>query len=135
LYPNTFHVKDRKTGKTTSYEQYRFPGKNGLELDTSQVINDVLASGKRLSPGHPLCGLLLATGGLMPRYLFHGRWIDAGLVVTTTDAAEHYGTMRLWTDCLSKTKKSVMRRPDLFRDPVESGALYLAPSLPKLRYD
>src|SRR5437763_9045022 len=72
LCPKTFHHKDRKTGKTSSYEQYRFPGKNGLELDTSPVINHVLTFGKKLSPWRPLCGLLLATGGLMPRHLFHG---------------------------------------------------------------
>ena len=105
LSSKTFHEQDCKTGKTSSYEQYRFSGKNGLELDTSEVINHMLTYGKRLSPGRPLRGLLLATGGLMPQDLFHGGLIDAVLVMTTTDGAEHRGQIRLWTDRPGRTKK------------------------------
>ena len=122
LSSKTFHEQDCKTGKTSSYEQYRFSGKNGLELDTSEVINHMLTYGKRLSPGRPLRGLLLATGGLMPQDLFHGGLIDAVLVITTTDGAEHRGQITLWTDRPGRIRKPVMRRPDLFRGPVESGA-------------
>jgi len=35
----------------------------------------------------------------------HGDWIDAVLVMTTTDGAEHRGQIRLWTDRPGRTKK------------------------------
>jgi hypothetical protein len=96
LLPRTFTSRDRRN-KTTTYELYEFPGKNGFEFDTDVVINHQLQEGKKLHPQRPVSGLLLAIGGMMPE-LFHGGWVRPTFVITTSDHADYRQELCLWTD-------------------------------------
>jgi hypothetical protein len=120
LSPKTITVKDRKRQKNASYQQYRFSGKNGLELPTTEVINHFLTFGKRLFPRRPLSGYLLATGGFMPQQLFHGGWVDLTLIITTTDHAEYSKTIRVLTERLERRTQHSVRKSNLFGDKLQS---------------
>jgi hypothetical protein len=107
LIPHTVAVKDRKNRTTISYEEYRFPGKNGLELPADTVINRTLIERKIVPPRRPVCGWLLAIGGMMARDLFSGGWVDAILVISTRDRTEFSEPLCFWSDRLEH------RRPPL----------------------
>jgi hypothetical protein len=112
LVPQTITVTARKSKKSYSYEQYKFPGKNGLDLPTTKVINHALTFGKSLPPRRPICGWLLATGGFMPRNLLHGGWVDLTLVITTTDHAKYSERVHLWTERLEHRAPSSAPKPE-----------------------
>lgn len=104
-----------EAGKT---ECYRFPGGSGLEFHRDLVMNHVLEDG-RLTPKCPLRGLLLATGGLMPKSLQHGGWVDATFVLTASDHAEHTSIVRLWTERLDVKPKRAKRKYNLYDEEIE----------------
>jgi hypothetical protein len=106
-----------EVGKT---ESYRFPGGSRLEFDRDVVINHVLEDG-RLTPKCPLRGLLLATGGLMPKNLQHGGWVDATFVLTASDHAEYLSTVRLWTERLEVKPKRAKRKYNLCDEEIGHG--------------
>lgn len=123
LPPHTITYKDRKKTKASSYEQYRFPGRNGLELPTEGVINHALTPGARLFARRPVRGWLLATGGLMPKGLLQGAEINSTLVITTSDHLEHRKEIVLWGERLQNRPTRRNRTSSLFERPaiVEHG--------------
>ena len=123
LTPHEVSAKNRGDQSTSSYEVYRFPGKNGLELPAGDVINSRLLEKKMLPARRPICGWLLATGGLMPRHLLNGGWIDVRLVITTWDHTEFCQPIRLWTERLERRHRSALRTHDLFENRIEGRLL------------
>jgi hypothetical protein len=117
LTPHTLTIKQRKE-PAIPYEAYRFPGRIGLEFPRGEVINHFLTEGKRLSPERPIHGWLLAIGGMMPRYLLHGGWTDATLVITTSDHVDHCHEILLWTERLQARPERTERRSNLFGNPI-----------------
>lgn len=59
----------------------------------------------------------------MPRDLFHGGWVDARLVITTSDYVEYSETMHLWVERLSHRKQHPTRKSTLFEDVLHTKAL------------
>jgi hypothetical protein len=118
LLPHTANFKDRKKNKTSSYEQYKFPGKNGLELPAEDVINHVLTQGTRLLARRPARGWLLATGGPMPNDLLQGAQINSTLVITTSDHVKHGNQILLWIERLQTRPTRPERTSSLFERPV-----------------
>ena len=104
LTPHPFTIKCRKK-RDISYEAYRFPGKNGLELRCKEVLNHLLEEGRRLIPKRPFHGWLLATGGPMPAHLQHGQWLGVTLAIIASDHIEYTRKLRLWTDRLASKPK------------------------------
>lgn len=100
LRPHEVALTNRQK-KTVRFEEYKFPGKCGLEIELDEVINRTLIEKKVLPPRRPISGWLLAIGGLMPAHLFHGGWINAEVVITTSDQAQYIEPICLWTDCLN----------------------------------
>jgi hypothetical protein len=89
LMPRTIKTDSAKRQKRGSYQLYKFPGKNGLELPVSEVVNGALMRGQSLRPRRPVSGWLLATGGIMPQALLNGDRVNATLSITTSDHVEH----------------------------------------------
>lgn len=123
LLPHTVNFKDRNKAKASSYDQYRFPGKNGLELPTGEVINHALTQGSRLCPRRPVRGWLLATGRPMRKDLIQGTEIKSSLVITTSDHVEHCMQMVLWTERLQARPTRPKRRASLFENPIATERL------------
>jgi hypothetical protein len=117
LPPKTATFKNRKKAKASSYERYKFPGKNGLELPTEEVINHALTLGSRLFASRPVRGWLLATGGPMPDDLIQGAQINSTLIVTTSDHVEHRKQIVLWTERLQARPIRQKRPSGLFERP------------------
>jgi hypothetical protein len=120
LPPHTITYKDRKKTKASSYEQYRFPGRNGLELPFEEVINRALTPGARLFTRRPVRGWLLATGGLMPKGLLQGAEINSTLVITTSDHLEHRKEIVLWGERLQNRPTHRNRTSSLFERPAKA---------------
>jgi hypothetical protein len=114
LTPREIIAKNSRGATISRYQVYRFPGKNALELPAEDVINDAVVEKKMLPARRPVSGWLLAIGGLMPRHLFHGGWIDAVLVITASDHTELRKPIRLWTERLERKHRSTPRTVDLF---------------------
>jgi len=120
LIPHTVAVKDRKNRTTISYEEYRFPGKNGLELPADTVINRTLTERKIVPPRRPVCGWLLAIGGMMARDLFFGGWVDAILVIRTRDRTEFSEPLCFWSDRLEH-RRPALRIRDVYGTLIGKG--------------
>lgn len=118
LVPHTIVTKNRQGRTTSSYLEYRFPGKNSLELSADIVINRALVERKILPSRRPVCGLLLAIGGRMPRDLFHGGWVDATLVISTFDGTEFCQPIRFWTDRLEQRQQRPVCACNLHETPI-----------------
>ena len=65
----------------------------------------------------------LIAGGRMPSDLFHGGWIDAGVVITTWGHAEFCKPIRLWTERLGRKRRSAPRTLDLLGNLIQERAL------------
>ena len=104
LTPHLFTIKCRKK-RDISYEAYRFPGKNGLELKCEDVRNHRLEEGRRLAPKRPFRGWLLATGSPMPAHVQHGQWLGVILAIIGSDHTEYTRKLRLWTEHLARKPK------------------------------
>src|SRR5438067_2530781 len=117
LLPKTAIFKNRNKAKASSYERYKFPGKNGLELPIEEVINHALTPDTRLFPRRRVRGWLLATGGPMPKNLIQGAQIRSSLVITTSDHLEHREQILLWTERLQSRPTLPKRRASLFEKP------------------
>jgi hypothetical protein len=124
----------KETGRTVSYfvrkngrrervdvasESYCFSGTQ-LDYPHDLVLNHVLLKGCSLRPGCPLTGLLLATGGPMPRGLRHGQWLEPTLTLIASNHREYAAQIQLWTERLEVGKKRTKRIPNLYRDPLGS---------------
>jgi hypothetical protein len=107
LVARRISTKNGQDRTTAGYLEYRFPGKNGLELSSDVVINHTLVERKILPPRCPVGGYLLAIGGRMPRDLFHGGWVNASLVISTLDRAEFCESIQLWTDRPNQKQRPV----------------------------
>jgi hypothetical protein len=114
LIPHTIKAKNRGDKAASSYEVYRFPGKYGLELPAEDVINNRLLEKKILPARHPISGWLLATGGLMPRNLLNGGWVESRLVLTVSDHTQFCQPIRLWSERLERKRRSTPRTHDVF---------------------
>ena len=101
-----------------TYESYCFPGGAQLEYTRDLVLNHILLKGCALRPRCPLNGLLLATGGPMPRDLRHGQWLKPTLALIASDHREYMAQIRLWTERLEVDHKRATRTPNLYRDPL-----------------
>jgi hypothetical protein len=123
LTPHKVTSRNRRGAATSSYEEYRFPGRNGPELDSKDVINHVLIERKILPARRPICGWLLAIGDLMPRHLFRGGWIDAVLVITTSDHTEFCEPIHLWIERSERRRRSAPRTLDLFGNRIDGQVL------------
>jgi hypothetical protein len=133
LTPLRFTIKCRKK-RDFSYEAYRFPGKNGLELRCGEVLNHLLQEGKRLIPKRPFHGWLLATGGPMPTHLRHGQWLDASLAIIGSDHTEYTQRLHLWTERLTgKSRPRENKGSGIYATPAGSGVPDAArtPTLPQ----
>jgi hypothetical protein len=123
LAQHTVKVRNRHNSKITSYQQYQFPGKNGLDLPPELVINRLLVESRIVPARRFVSGFLLGIGGLMPSDLFHGGWIDARLIITTWDDEEFCEPVRLWTDRLGRRQPRPARTSGLYERPTDNRAL------------
>ena len=78
----TSYLRKKRNGRFERVDavsdSYCFPGGLQLEYPRADVLNHRLKH-LILSPGRPLCGLILATGSPMPAHLRHGQWIEPTL--------------------------------------------------------
>ena len=78
------------------------------------MINNAVVEKKMLPARRLVSGWLLAIGGVMPRDLLNGGWIDALLVITASDHTEFCQPIQLWTERLERRRQSAPRTLDLF---------------------
>ncbi|SRR5712692_2784510 len=121
LAPSCITVKNRKK-PDTSYWAYKFPGPGGLELLYDEVLNHILLEDQGVAPERPFEGWLLAVGGRMPAELRHGQWLDVTLAIIGSDHTEYTQNICLWTERLETRPKAMVRRSNLFGEPINSNA-------------
>ena len=115
-------------------DSYYFPGGTQLEYPRADVLNHRLEH-LILSPGRPLCGLILATGSPMPVHLCHGQWIEPMLSITSSRHREHTAPVHLWID-RSQAKSKPARKFSLNSEPIDNvGSNDAVPCKPDIGYD
>jgi len=92
-----------------SYRAYRFPGRLAMEFPCKEVLNQRLVEDGCLPTKRPVCGLLLATGGLLPADLKHGQRLDVALAMTDSDHNEYIQAITLWTERLELRPRLMVR--------------------------
>ncbi len=105
-----------------NYSVYQFPGKHGMQLDYSEVVNHVLLERRRLPGKRQIRGWLLGIGGLMPDMFRHGEWHDMLFTIIASGHAEYSTTISLWTERVAVRPKILKTRTSIFPTPAEERA-------------
>jgi len=116
------YLRKKRNGRFERFDavsdSYYFTGGLQLEYPRADVLNHRLKH-LVLSPGRPLCGLILATGSPMPVHLCHGQWIEPMLSITSSRHREHTAPVRLWID-RSQAKSKRARKLSLNAEPIDN---------------